>query len=309
MGGSGGGNYIPPTTQALQEKLEKARQQERQRLDKDVNRFLQDILTTFNDRDVDRTSARLEEIADVLGQDTNLDTLLFGGSVAKHTYVDGLSDVDALAILDRKSTRGLSPQHVLDQFDRRLREGLSRRDVDSIEKGTLAVTVRYRDGTEVQLLPSVRSRNVTSIPDASGSGWNSTNPRVFQREISRQNQRLNNAFVPTVKLMKSLVGDLPQQQQVTGYHAEALALDAVKGYLGPTTPRALLTHVVRHAAERVARPIADVTGQSRNVDEYLGAANSSRRRLVSQALSGIRRRLEAATSLTQWKGMFGRVEK
>ena len=301
----GGGGYIPPTTHRLREMLERARKEESQRLGSDVNKFLQDVLAQFNDRDIDKTNERLKDIGHVLGQDIALDALLFGGSVAKHTYVDGLSDIDALAILDQTSTRGHSPQQVLDQFHRMLREGLSRRDVDRVEKGTLAVTVRYRDGTEVQLLPAVRFRSTTSIPDASGSGWNTTNPKVFQKEVTRQNERLNSALVPTIKLVKSLISNLPKQQQLTGYHVEALALDAAKGYQGEKTPKALITHVLKHASQRVTEPLRDETGQSRSVDEYLGTANSPKRTLASQALSGLVRRLEAATSLRQWKGMFG----
>ena len=308
-GGGGGGGYIPPTTDRLREILERARKEESLRLGSDVNKFLQDVLARFNDRDVDKTNERLKEIGDVLGQDIALDKLLFGGSVAKHTYVDGLSDIDGLAIMDKTSTRGLSPQQVLDQFHRMLREGLSRQDVERVVKGALAVTVHYLDGTEVQLLPAVRFRNTTSIPDASGSGWNTTNPREFQKEVTRQNNRLNSALIPTIKLVKSLIGNLPKQQQLTGYHVEALALDAVKGYQGDRTPKALITHVLQHASQRVREPLKDVTGQSRHVDEYLGGSNSSQRTLASQALSGLVRRLEAATSLTQWKGMFGGVEE
>jgi len=120
---------------------------------------------------------------------------------------------------------------------------------------------------------------------------------------------LNSSLVPTIKLVKSLVADLPKQQQITGYHVEALALDAARRYRGTMIPKSLLMHVLGHAAERVSSPIRDVTGQSRNVDDYLGAANSPQRRLVSQALSAIRRRLEAATSVAQWTAMFGEVEK
>jgi hypothetical protein len=36
MGGSGGGGFIPPTSEVLQRKIEKARKEERERLEGDV---------------------------------------------------------------------------------------------------------------------------------------------------------------------------------------------------------------------------------------------------------------------------------
>jgi hypothetical protein len=309
MGGSGGGGYIPRSSESIRRRIEEARAAERERLDSEVNRLLRAFLARVNDRDADKTRAQLEELQATLGESIAVQAMLFGGSVAKHTYVDGLSDVDALVVLDREGTRGLSPQNMLDDFHRTLDERLSRARVESVEKGTLAVTVRFRDGSEVQLLPAVRKGSQVAIPDASGRGWRETDPRRFQRELSRQNERLGRVLVPTIKLVKSLVGDLPRQQRISGYHAEALCLDAAKKYRGETTPKALLSQVLDHASRRVLRPIQDVTGQSRTVDADLGPADSARRRLVSQALGGIRRRLEAATSLHQWKAMFGRVEE
>lgn len=306
MGGSGGGSgYLPPSSDALQRKIEKARQDEQLRLDADVNQFLQRELTLYNDRDVAQTQVRLNEIAELLGDEMEIDNLLFGGSVAKHTYVDGLSDVDALVVLDRSDTQGFSAEKVLNDFHQKLNKNLPRQDVASIDKGRLAVTIRYKDGSEVQLLPAIRSGNLVKIPDSSGAGWNETNPRIFQQQLTKQNERLNGALVPTIKLVKSLISDLPRQQQLTGYHIEALALDAAKGYRGPMTPKAMLSHVLDHAATRSRTPISDISGQSRNVDDYLGKPNSTQRKLASQAIAGIRRRLDAATSIAQWKAMFG----
>ncbi len=308
-GSGGGGGYIPTSREPLQRKIEEARQAEQLHLDANVNEFLQRELTLYNDRDTDQTKDRLDEIAELLGDKMELDKLLFGGSVAKHTYVDGLSDVDALVVLDRSDTQGFSAEKVLNDFHEKLNECLPRQDVASIDIGRLAITIRYKDGNEIQLLPAIRSGNFVKIPDSSGSGWNETNPRIFQQQLSKQNERLNGALVPTIKLVKSLISDLPKQQRLTGYHIEALALDAAKNYQGPMTPKAMLIHVLDHAAKRSRKPISDISGQSRNVDDYLGKSNSTQRKLASQAIDGIRRRLNAATSIAQWKAMFGGIEK
>lgn len=310
MGGSGGGGgYIPQSSDALQRKIEKARQDEQLRLDTDVNQFLQKKLSLFNNRDAVQTQTHLDEIVETLGDEIEIDKLLFGGSVAKHTFVDGLSDVDALVLLDRNDTRGLSADKMLREFHNKLSTSLSRQDVKSIDKGTLAVTVSYKDGSEIQLLPALRSGKLIKIPDSSGTGWIETSPHIFQQQLSKQNERLNGALVPTIKLVKSLIYDLPKQQQLTGYHIEALALDAAKGYQGLMTPKALLSHVLDHAVTRSRTPILDTSGQSQNVDDYLGGPNSTQRKLASQAIAGVKRRLDAATSIAQWRAMFGGIEK
>ncbi len=296
MGSGGGGRYIRPTSEDVAQKLESAKERERQRLDEDVNRLLAKLLARFNDRD--------KELQNLLADAAEIDQVLLGGSVAKHTAVDGLSDIDALVVLNQEEYAAKSPAVMLERFYRTLTRELPRNEVESIEKGQLAATVKYRDGTEIQLLPALRSGQVVSIAAAGGKTWNDTHPRRFQRELTRANSRLNGGLVPAIKLLKSLVASFPQQKQLTGYHVEAMALEAAKNYSGATTPRALLIHILAHAADRVLKPITDKTGQSRTVDSYLGDGNSLERRNISQTLGGVRRRLEAATSVAQWSAMY-----
>jgi hypothetical protein len=305
MGGSGGSRYTGPSSPALSQRLDNIREQERARLEKNIGDYLRKLLVRFNDRDREKIAARLEAIQKLLGQDVKIEQFLFGGSVAKHTEVDGLSDIDALVVLDREDLRGKSAQEMLDAFHKTLQDQLSRADVVSVEKGRLAVTVVYRDKTEIQLLPALRSGQTLSIADADGKSWNDTRPRVFQRKLTQANQQLDQSLIPAIKLVKALVGSLPEKKQVSGYHIEAMAVDAAKGYQGNKTPKALLLHILRHASERVLTPIKDASGQSRTVDAYLGKAESVPRRVASQALSGIARRLDAASSLGQWEAIFG----
>jgi len=307
MGGGGGGRgsgYIPPISNNLYKKVEQARQIEQKRLDSDVNNFLRDILAKFNDRDIDTTKNRLERIGQKLEGVVEIDQFLFGGSVAKHTYVNGLSDIDALVVLERDDLKGRSPSAVLNSFYKTLNDRLTREDVERVKKGKLAVTVFYRDGLEIQILPALRSHSKVLIPNADGTSWNETNPGRFRCELTKANEHLNYSLVPAIKLMKSVNDDLPKQKQLTGYHMEALALDAAKSYRGPKTPKAILLHILDHSAGRVLKPIADATGQSRIVDSYLGGENSLGRKNISYALESTRRRLESASSLTQWRSVF-----
>jgi hypothetical protein len=304
MGGSGGGNYFPPPSDDLQNLIERTKEEEkRKQLESDVNRLLREQLANF-ERDPDRVNEYLMDIADLLKDAAGMEKFLYGGSVAKHTYVDGLSDVDALVVLQGEETRGKSPQAILDQIARTLRARLAPDKVQKVEKGALAVTVTYSDGTEIQLLPAIRSGDDIAIPAAGGQGWRHTDPMVFREALSAANARLNGTLVPAIKLVKSILSTLPEEKRLEGYHVESLALEANKGYRGPSTLQQVLLRVLERSVERVLKPIADVTGQSRTVDGYLGPADSSQRHEVSRALSGVLGRLQAATTVDQWKGIL-----
>ena len=304
--GGGGGNFDPGNRVSHIDQLEAARQKEQEHLDSEVNVFLRDLLMGYNDRDTEKTQDRLNEIQKLLGEKIELEKMLLGGSVAKHTYIDGLSDIDSLVLLDREETRGLSSQQTIEKFHEMISNNLPLKDVASIKKGQLAVTINYKDGTEIQLLPAVRKDGLVKIPDASGSGWRETNPAAFQHKLTEQNKNLNNQLIPTIKLIKSLINDLPKQQRMSGYHIEALAVDVTKNYQGTQTPKHLLSHILGDFSDAVKTTIKDETGQSRHVDQYLGGNDSNQRIIISQAVAGIKRRLDAATSMAQWKAMFGK---
>lgn len=298
----GGGGFFPSKPETLHDLIQRTRESaEQQRLNSDVNKLLQDMLTTFNERDSEKIKEYLEKTQEILSERIEIEQFLFGGSVAKHTYVDGLSDVDALVILRDDDLADKSPQAVLNVFHRLLKDNLTADEVESVDKGTLAVTVNYRDGTEIQLLPALRIGSKVSISDAWGNSWKETNPKIFQQALTSANERLNNALVPAIKLAKSIISGLPKQKRLTGYHTESLALEAVKGYRGTKTVKALLMQIFEDASERVKYPISDITGQSRIVDTYLGNKNSAERRSISDALAGVARKLNAANSVDQWK--------
>ena len=208
MGGTGG-RYSGPASNDVLERINRAQEKERERLDGQVNDLIRELLERYNDRDTEKVSERLDQIRERLGEVAELDTILFGGSVAKHTAVNGLSDVDALVILDRKRIGVDSPEALLDSFHRLLDRSLHRDDVQDVRKGNLAVTVTYHDGQEIQLLPALRSRQTVRIATSDGKSWKDTKPREFQRALTETNRRMDRSLVPAIKLMKSIASDLP----------------------------------------------------------------------------------------------------
>ena len=303
MGGSGGGTYaVPRNVEGLQERARQEAQQ--QSLTAEVNALLAEKLAVVNSRDVEKVGEYLDEAVAALGDRVeDVTQLLYGGSVAKHTYVDGLSDVDALVLLSGSPTS--DPSDVRDQFAQALRESLPRSEVAEVRVGSMAVTITYRDGTEIQLLPAIRRGDQTvAIPSEDGQEWQSIMPRRFARALTRVNQAQGQLVVPTIKLAKTILAS-QSEQAVSGYHVEALAVAAFRDYEGPRNLRSTVQHLFESAASNVMRPIRDTTGQSEHLDEALGPAGSSERRRLAAVLRRIGSQLEAATSVERWGDLLG----
>lgn len=293
MGGSsGGGGWGGASPEDLGEALRAAKERTVDAVyEVECAEYLNSLLPLINNRDADLVNRRLDEVAAALERklDGELE-LLLGGSVSKHTYVDGLSDVDALVLVDNTELADSSPAKVQGYMAQRLRARF--REIE-VKVGQLAITLDFPD-ISIQLLPALREGDRIRIADASGQRWAEIRPREFARVLTAVNQEQGGKVVPTIKLAKSLLAGLPEQHRLSGYHVESLAVDVFRGYAGPRTLRAMLRHFFDTASQRVLTPIVDRTGQSVHVDDDLGPQESMPRQLRSAALSRVARRLAAA---------------
>ncbi|MFJ9541908.1 CBASS oligonucleotide cyclase [Streptomyces sp. NPDC101225] len=302
MGGGSGGWGEAYDAELARQQRESAVEKER-RLS-EINDFLAEQLTAYNDRDTSGVQSRLDQISQLLSDviDGGIDRMLFGGSVAKHTYVDGLSDVDALVVV--RSAGANSPAELLNSFAETLRARLPGSSLAEVSAGTLAVTVRYADGLEVQLLPAVERGGRLAIASGNGQTWQQIRPRKFAEKLTEVNKNNSGGVVPAIKLAKSLLEkQLPSTMKLGGYHLEAIAVDAFRSYHGSKSREAMLDHLVRHASTAVLNPTGDITGQSVHVDSDLGAANSSSRQRLAAALRRISTKLESGT-IGEYREMF-----
>lgn len=305
MGGSGGtGSYFSANdARALEEQAR--RRLEQSRLDSSVNSMLQRELTDLNDRDTDLTNERLEAVEQALGDRMGeVERLLFGGSVAKHTFVSGLSDIDALIEIADEDVAQRSPAEVLRNLATALRQDLPQGDVEEIQPGSMAVTVKYRDGTEIQLLPAIRVGGELAVSSWDSDSWVQTRPRDFARVLTATNQSQGGAVVPAIKLAKAIFANRLGDDGPSGYHVEALAIEAFRNYSGPRTPKAMVTHLVRAASERVLWRIRDRSGQSTYVDDSLGDRDSAARRSLSRKLGRLAQTMENSQTVDDWEWMI-----
>ena len=176
---------------------------------------------------------------------TDIVETLYGGSVSKHTYVDGLSDVDVLVFLNESEVADQGPNTVRSFLANRLRTKYGDR---AVSEGTLAVTLTIHD-TSIQLLPALKYGDTFKIAGSDGRNWSEVNPRSFARALTNANQSLDGKLVPCVKLIKGIVATLPEQRQISGYHTEALAINVFKDYQGARTTKALLRALLRACAD------------------------------------------------------------
>lgn len=309
MGGSSAGGFTFSTASPKElhqdirdAELKAAEQQFRPKLAE----LLSGKLAVVNSRDVDGIAEKLDRIKEILGDEIEGSVnLKFGGSVAKHTYVDGLSDVDSLLIM-HGADMNETPANLLDRLASALRDK-NLPGVAEVSAGRVAVTIEYGSGEEVQLVPAVRDGNALRVPAWTSQSWSKINPDSFAKKLVQLNEECNGKLVPTIKLAKAINATLPKGQQLSGYHIESMAIQAFKGYDGPKVVEVMLPRLFSRMSSLVTGPIKDSTGQSVHVDEYLGKKNSDARKQLAHVLDRVSRRMENATasgSLTQWDNLF-----
>jgi hypothetical protein len=219
--------------------------------------------------------------------------------------VDGLSDIDALLVINDSKFEDHDPLTILGRMQSILRDNLGK-DV-LVDHGRMAVSITYPDGMVIQLLPALREGTEVRVPSAQHAGWSDIEPNGFRHALTNHNDQCGGKLIPTIKLAKAVIANLPEQYRLTGYHVESLAIAAFKGYEGKKTTETMLPLLFEKAKSLVLAPIRDSTGQSVHVDEYLGPENSTARQSVSHLLGGIAKRMRNASSgksKAQWKAVF-----
>ena len=306
-GGSGGvfgGDYTPSRYKEI---IREAREQTRDvHFETTVNGKIAELLTDYH-RHEEATGKKLDEIKEIIEEDIGGTVeLRFGGSVSKHTYVDGLSDVDVLVLINNSELADASPQEALEYLKMKL-ERANLQSIDDIRVGALAVTVKFSDGEKIQLLPAVRKYSGYRIADPSGTMWsNVIRPDMFAKKLTHVNQNCGGKVVPTIKLAKDIVSQLPEDQRLKGYHIESIAIEVFKSYQGPYTNKVALRYFFENAKDVVRKKIIDKTNQSVHVDDYLGPDHSIKRMRISYALDRIGRRMKNADevgSVDEWNSI------
>ena len=273
--------------------------------DDNFNMYCEALLVEYNHRNTRAITRHLESLSGFLRQDGNHVQTMYGGSVQRGTYVTGLSDVDVLLIVNQSSLVNRPPASVIAYVRDTIHRRLPR---NPISVGNLAVTVSYSDGSEIQILPAIRTNTGgVRIAEPGSTGWsNVVHPQRFARDLTEVNQSKNGRVVPVIKLAKALADCFiaNQSRKISGYHMESLAIDAFRNYDGQLDPKAMLVHLLGHSMQTVMSPITDSTGQSRYVDEYLGPVGSRPRNRASTYFGQMRARVRSCRTRAEFNNLF-----
>ena len=270
-----------------------------------VDAYLREKLRDYNDRDAEAINRHIRGLRDALEQSGN-DVLptRFGGSVSRHTYVDGLSDVDVLLIVNDSSLSGRDPRVVIQRMAELIQHRMPRTQVST---GHLAVTVTYADGHEIQVLPAIRTKAGIRLANPGRNEWSGVlHPERFSQKLTDVNQANGGRVIPAIKLTKALANHVirSDKDKINGYHVESLAIDAFKNYRGPTDRKSMVSHLLEFSSSAVMQPIRDSTGQSRFVDDYMGRPGSDARQKAATNFRQLKERLERARSESDLDNLF-----
>jgi hypothetical protein len=295
MGGSGGGYFRSESPENVRDALRREEKAtEDQIFETQVANDIGDLLGEYNNRDTDAIRRDLDRLRKALENDIEDGSItpVFGGSVRKHTYVDGISDIDSLFVLKGGDLSGLGPTEALDLFESKVKKVFGQA---KSERNRMSLRILV-EGRVLEILPAVRREGQFCIPSESGQSWSRVNPQAFIGKLTEINDQCGGKVVPTIKIAKGINETFSENQRLSGYHLESLAIEAFRGYAGPKNTKAMVEHLIGFASERVLSPIRDKTGQSLHVDEYAGAKGSELRKVMAQNLDRIWRRMKNANA-------------
>ena len=269
------------------------------------NEYCEELLAQYTRKNTRKVTKRLADLCGFLRQKGDVVQTMLGGSVRKGTYVTGLSDVDALLILNQSSLANQPSARAIEYVRDTVQDRLPQ---NTVRAGNLAVTVEYADGTEIQLLPAIRtSTGGVRIAEPGSTKWsNVARPDDFAMKLAKVNTARDGRVVPVIKLAKAMADCFISRpsRKFSGYHLESLAIDAFESYGGPLDPKAMLIQLLGYSMDAVMTPIKDSTGQSRYVDEYLCVADSALRKRASTYFGQMRGKVNRCNTRAEFNALF-----
>lgn len=302
----GGGGHWYSNRSVAEIKKEIGNQEEKADFDSAVEALVREELSSVNVRDSVSIGKHIETLIEAIKVEVEESVMVnLGGSVKKHTYVNGISDIDVLVDIGNTKYGDMKPREAIDSIAALIRQRLPN---SKIETGEMSIKVVYSDGTELQLLPAFKTKTGFKIPDPKTSSWSSViRPDIFAKKLTEINKSNRGMVVPVIKALKGAQDNFPERLKLTGYHIESLAIEAFEAYNGDYSYQSMIGHFCRKIAERVKIPIQDKTGQSLHVDDYLGGANSTARMAVSDNFQRLTSKIIAAREscdIETWKEVF-----
>lgn len=244
----------------------------------------------------------------------DISTTRITGSAARGTSIRGGSDTDLFAVFRKVNfTRGgglIGSDTVLDHVRRQL---LMRYPSSDVGRDIMAVTVRFSDGHQVDVVPALfdsfrETHPVYLMPDGMG-GWMQTAPSLHDQYIQKANSISGGKLRYVAQMMKYWRACRSPQIPISSFHLEMLLAQegtcrGVKSYA------ACLRDTFRVLAARSCRDLQDPLG----ISGYIPAARTdNQREIASASIASSRNHVNSAVeleavdsgeSIRQWNLVF-----
>lgn len=231
-----------------------------------VNEYLDDLLEKCTDS-CQRVFANCE--------------FAISGSLWKHTFAFGVSDIDVLCSVNSSE---LSPHHVVS----RLASAFS--STSSIIKHQTHVTLPSPFGVTIDIVPVMVVSGEIVLIHSSGDRWVRARPELFATVLHHANLSSRNTLKPSIRVLKSLLSRCSFAPLLKGHHIEAICMHASSEFAGNFKVTTLLEFILSQLPRLAGLHLVDTSGQLRFIDDYLGASDSNERRRLSTYLTGYRAR-------------------
>lgn len=235
-------------------------------------------------------------------------TSFLTGSYIRATMIAPLSasDIDIFVVLDSSYFAKNTPQTLLNELRRVLRETYP--STPDIRPDGQAVTIRFTDFT-VDVVPSFnRSGGGYLIPDASAGSWISTDPTVHTDVMIASNAAHHGDLVPVAKMIKGW--NKANGSGLSGLYLELMTREVLTNITISDDPSAV-RFVLGKGVERVALKVVDPAGFSNQIAPLktisLATAVERFRAAYNSALAAEQAEKQGNTRLafSHWKAVFG----
>ena len=190
------------------------------------------------------------------------------GSYARHTQIRPINDIDIIITFDRNEywgKYGNNPKLFLSYLKRKLKEIYPNSE---FRTQTHSIGINFSEAPNVDVVPAFiidYENEIYQIPDREFTRYIETSPPKHQELISNFNTRLNQKFIPIIKILKKWrqTNDI----KLKSFHLEVFCMQIFKTPFGSFQDG--LEFFFTNASTEIMENCLDPIGISGELDDYL----------------------------------------
>jgi len=234
-----------------------------------------------NKKEIYLVQKRINKIDKILKKNFKIE-LILSGSVTKHTYVHGLSDIDILVNLREESPKSINPKMVQERIKNILKTDFK------TENDLEAINILVDKKIKIQLVPVILKDKDIFFPSKGGKKWIKILPQRFSNQLKKRDDKLCKKLSTLIRIIKIInVEEIASKNRLKNHHIEVLAYLYSLKNPGEENILNWLHDFFLYAKDRVKEKVRDTSNQFTFVDNYLGKPKNKRRKEVSKNLEEV----------------------